>query len=375
MSVRSRGRDGSGRRPASPSRGSRTFTLGQVAAAVDGRVLGDPDLELSGVAALDRAGPSELSWVADARRLRDARRSRAGALLAASAEEAAGKPAVLVPSPLLALAAWLERAAARPRPRPGVARGARVDRTARLGRGVSVAAGATVAARARVGARSVLSAGVFVGEEAEVGEDCLLHPNSVVLDRCRVGARSVLHSGAVIGSDGFGYVWDGERHRKIPQVGIVRLEEEVEIGACSAIDRATLGETVIGRGTKIDNLVQVGHNVVVGEHSILCGQAGIAGSARLGRRVTLAGQVGVGDHATIGEGAVVSGQAGILTGAAVAPGALVSGMPAAPHRDFLKRSAIVARLPELLRRLEGLERRVAAMEQGGKPWKSESPKS
>ena len=353
----------------------RSFTLAQVASAVGGRVAGNALLRLSGVQGLDRATPRDLSWVADERRAREARDSRAGAVLAASEEDAAGKPAVLVRSPTLALVVWLEAWHPPARPRPGISKRAHVHATARLGRGVSVAAGATIEAGAVVGARSVLAAGSFVGREAVLGEDCYLHPNAAVLERCRVGARGILHAGAVVGSDGFGYVWDGERHRKIPQLGIVRTEEDVEIGANTTIDRATLGETVIGRGTRIDNLVQIGHNVMVGEDSILCGQAGIAGSARLGRRVTLAGQVGVSDHVTIGDGVVATGQAGIVRGANVEAGTTVSGMPAAPHREFLRRAAWVARLPELARRVEELERDRAEGGEGGKPWKSESPKS
>ena len=148
-----------------------------------------------------------------------------------------------------------------------------------------------------------------------IGEDDRLHANVGGLRRVPDRrSRCILQAGAVVGSDGFGYVWDGDRHRKIPQVGIVRLEDDVEVGANAAIDRATLGETVVGRGTKIDNLVQVGHNVVIGEHSLLCGQAGVAGSTRIGRRVTLAGQAGVADHATIGDGAIATAQSGIVTG-------------------------------------------------------------
>lgn len=346
-----------------------------MARAVGGRVVGDPGLRLSGVETLERATARDLSWVADARHARQANSSRAGALLVAREADAVGKPAVVVAQPTLALARWL--AVVRPlrRPRPRVSSRAYVHPSARLGRGVSIASGATVSAQARIGERAVLFAGVFVGEEAEIGEDCILYANAVVLDRCRVGARSILHAGAIVGSDGFGYVWDGRRHCKIPQIGIVRVEEDVEIGANVAIDRATLGETVIGRGTKIDNLVQIGHNVVVGEDVVLCGQAGIGGSSRIGARATLAGQVGVSDHATVGDGATVTGQAGIVRHAEVPPGAVVSGMPGAPHREFLRRAALIARLPELVRRLEELERRAGLAPKGERPWKSESPRS
>lgn len=346
-----------------------------MARVVGGRVHGDPKVRLSGVRGLDEAGPEHLSFVADPRRAADARASRAGALLVASADAAAGRPVVVVAAPLQALAAWLEAYLPLARPKPGVARGAHVHGSARLGRGVAVAAGATIGPRARIGARTVIGPGAYVGAGAEIGEDGFLHANAVVYAGCRIGARCILHAGAVIGSDGFGYVWDGQRHRKIPQIGIARLEDDVEVGANAAIDRATLGETVVGRGTKIDNLVQVGHNVSVGEHSLLCGQAGVAGSTRLGRRVTLAGQAGVADHATIGDGAIATAQSGIVTGAKVEAGTVVSGMPAAPHREFLKRAAWVARLPELARRVEELERRLEEAGKGGRPWSSESARS
>ena len=352
------------------------FTLADVADAVGGKVIGDPRLRLSGVQTLSRAGPEDLSWVADDRRARDARASRAGALIAPSPEAAGDKPCVLVRQSVVALAEWLDHWRPRPRVRAGVSRQARVHPSARLGKGVSIAAGATVAAGARIGARSVISTGAFVGEHAQVGEDSILHVNAVVLERCRIGSRCTLHAGAVVGSDGFGYVWDGDRHRKIPQVGTVRVEDDVEIGANSAIDRATLGETVIEQGSKIDNLVQIGHNVVVGEHSIVCGQTGVAGSARLGRRVTLAGQVGVGDHATVGDGSVVTAQGGVVSRAVVPPGSFISGMPAAPHREFLRRAALVARLPDMARRLDRLEKKeTASPAKGGESWNSESPRS
>ena len=345
--------------------GRRFFTLGEVARAVGGKPIGDPSLRLTGVETLERAEAGDLSWVAGSRNVRRALESRAGALIVASQESASGRPAVVVPNPTLALAVWLAASTAGTPPKPGVSRKAHVASTARLAKGVSIAAGATVEAGARIGARTVVRPGAYVGRDARIGEDCTLHVNTAVLDRCVVGARCTLYPGAVVGSDGFGYVWDGTAHRKIPQLGIVRVEEDVEIGANATIDRATLGETVIGRGTRIDNLVQVGHNVVVGENALLCGQAGISGSARLGNRVTLAGQAGIGDHAIIEDGAVVSGQGGVVSHGVVPAGSVVSGMPAAPHREFLKRSAWLARLPEIARRLEELEKLLARTPEGG----------
>ena len=333
-----------------------THTLAEVARAIGGRARGEATL--TGVGTLETAGPSDLSWVADPKLAPRAAASGAGALIVSDEALAAGKPCVIVERPQLALARWLEILRPLARRKPGVERGAFVHRSARLGTGVSVAAGATVSAGARVGARSVLAAGAFVGQNASIGEDCILHPNSAVLDGCRIGARCVLHAGAVVGADGFGYVWDGTAHRKVPQVGIVRIEDDVEIGANSAIDRATLGETVIGRGTKIDNLVQIGHNVVVGEHSLLCGQAGVGGSSRIGSNVTLAGQVGISDHVTIGDGAILTGQAGVARQARIEAGAVLSGMPALPHREFLKRAALLGRLAKALERLAELEKKL-----------------
>jgi len=351
-------------RPRRRSGSSAGFRLEEVAAAVGGRLHGNGRTRLRGVAPLESAGPHDLSWVADDRRSRDALASRAGALLAPSAALADGKPCVVVASPPLALAIWLESLHTSSSGKAGVARGAHVHPSARLAPSAAVEAGATVAAGARVGARTRLRAGAFVGEGAEIGDDCLLGPGSAVMAACRIGDRCILQPGAVVGSDGFGYVWDGARHRKIPQVGTVRVEDDVEIGANAAIDRATLGETVVGRGTKIDNLVQVGHNVVIGEHSILCGQAGVGGSSRLGRGVTLAGQVGVSDHVTVGDRAVLTGQAGIARRGRVEAGAVVSGMPALPHREFLKRAALVGRLEAAFERIAALEAALAKVGKG-----------
>jgi UDP-3-O-[3-hydroxymyristoyl] glucosamine N-acyltransferase len=342
---------------------------------VGGRVHGDDGASLTGVATLEAAGPQDLSWVVDERRSRESLKSRAGALLVADPGLRAGKPCVVVGSPQLALALWLEHLHPPERPPSGVAPGSFVHGTAKLGAGASVEAGATVEKGARVGARTRVRPGAFIGQDAVVGDDCAVGPGAAILARCRVGDRCILQPGAVVGSDGFGYVWDGQGHRKVPQVGIARLEDDVEIGANATVDRATLGETVIGRGTKVDNLVQVGHNVIVGEHSILCGQAGIGGSSRLGRGVTLAGQVGVSDHATIGDGAVLTGQAGIARRGRVGAGEVVSGMPALPHREFLKRAALVGKLEAALARIAALEAALKKLEKGGPPWSSGSAKS
>ncbi|HWC65917.1 MAG TPA: UDP-3-O-(3-hydroxymyristoyl)glucosamine N-acyltransferase, partial [Thermoanaerobaculia bacterium] len=228
------------------------------------------------------------------------------------------------------------------------------------GADASIGPGAVIATGAVLGDRCVLEANAFVGEGAVLGEAVRLGVGAVVAAGCRVGSRCRIAAGAVIGADGFGYVWDGAAHRRIPQVGIVVLEDDVDVGANACIDRAALTETRIGRGTKIDNLVQIGHNVVVGEHAIICGQVGIAGSAKIGNGVTLAGQVGVADRMVVGDRAICTAQSGVMR--EVEPGAVVSGMPAEPHADFLRREAAADRLPELFDRVRALEERGRAPE-------------
>jgi UDP-3-O-[3-hydroxymyristoyl] glucosamine N-acyltransferase len=200
--------------------------------------------------------------------------------------------------------------------------------------------------------------GVFLGDGVQLGEDSVLHPNVVIRDGCRIGNRVILHAGVVIGSDGFGYAGRGESRVKIPQAGIVVVEDDVEIGANTTVDRATLGQTVIRRGAKIDNLVQIAHNVIVGENSVVAAQAGIAGSTKLGKDVTIAGQVGIVNHIQIGDGATIGPQSGIPK--SVPPGAVLSGgIAAAPHAEWLKVMTLLPQLPKLWSSVRNLERQVA----------------
>jgi UDP-3-O-[3-hydroxymyristoyl] glucosamine N-acyltransferase len=216
----------------------------------------------------------------------------------------------------------------------------------------------------------VLFPGVYVGEGAEIGEGTTLYPNVAVLDRCRVGKRVIIHSGTVIGSDGFGFAPDQSGYVKIPQVGIVEIEDDVEIGANCAVDRAAMGKTRIGRGVKTDNLVQIGHNVTIGENTVLVAQVGIAGSTEIGRWVAMGGQVGVVGHIKIGDQARIGAQAGVAHD--VKPGETISGSPAFAHREWLRAQAVFPRLPEIRRNLGALERRLDELEKKlGKPEKPE----
>lgn len=337
--------------------------LSELAELVSGEVRGHASLRVTGLNGLAEAGPTELSFFGSARYRAEFLSTRAGAVLVPpDAPARPGLTTVVVANPHLAFAKISAALHERARPCPGVRPGAHVHERARVHPDAAVLAGATVEVDAEVGARTVLYPGAYVGERARVGADCTLYPNVTVREGCQVGDRVILHAGSVIGADGFGFVLDLEvpEHFKVPQVGIVRVEDDVEIGACSCVDRATFGETVVGRGAKIDNLVQVAHNVRVGPMSILCAQAGVSGSAELGSGVVLAGQVGVVGHIRVGDMAKVGAQSGVAH--SVPDGATVSGSPAFDHREWLKVSAALNRLPDLVKQVRSLQARVAELE-------------
>jgi UDP-3-O-[3-hydroxymyristoyl] glucosamine N-acyltransferase len=330
--------------------------LRELAERLGCELLGDGEVELRGVGALEQAGPGDLSFLASPRYAPRLQATRASAVVVAPGQDSP-LPRLLSANPQLTFARAVALLCPPARPAAGVHPSAQVHPTAQLGAGVHVGALAVVGARVRVGDRTVVHPTVVLYDDAVVGADCLLHSGVQVRERCRLGDRVVVQNGAVIGGDGFGFARDGDgRYHKFPQVGTVVIEDDVEIGALTAIDRAALGETRIGRGSKLDNLVQVGHSVSVGSDTVLCGQVGIAGSSRVGSNVTLAGQVGVAGHLTIGDGVVATAQSGIPS--SVEPGALVSGYPAIDNRAWLKSSAVFAKLPELQKRLRELERKV-----------------
>lgn len=330
-----------------------SYTLKEIADRVGGRLEGDPGRRLTGVQPLDAAGPRDLSFLTHPRYREAAAISRAGALLVRTGEQVEGRDLILVASPYTALATVMELFFPRRHPAPGVSPQAVVADGAVLGRDVSVGPLAVVADGCRLGDRVVLMPGVVLGEGVNVGPDTVLHPGVVIAEGTVIGARVVIHAGAIVGSDGFGYGEAEGGRARIPQVGIVRIGDDVAIGAGTTIDRATFGETVIGAGSRLDNLVQVGHNVTIGEGSVLVAQTGIAGSTRLGRSVVMAGQSGAAGHLCIGDGAVVGAKSAVL--ADLDPGAFVIGHPAIDHREWKRAQAAWRRLPDLLRRVQRLE--------------------
>jgi UDP-3-O-[3-hydroxymyristoyl] glucosamine N-acyltransferase len=333
-------------------------TVSELAALVGGEVFsGSGDAVIEGPAALESAGPGEISFFAHPRYAADLRTTRAAAVLVPR-DFAGETPAacIRVDDPSAAFTRITREFLREPAPPPaGVHPSAVVHSGAQIAPDASIGEQAVVMPGAVIGPRSVVMAGGYIGAGARIGAACLLHPHAVVGHGCLLGDRVILHSGAVVGSDGFGYDTQDGRHTKIAQSGIVVVEDDVEIGANTTIDRARFGRTVIGEGTKIDNLVMIAHNVVIGKHCIVCAQVGIAGSARIGNHVILAGQAGLVGHIRIGDGAIVGAQTGVSND--IEPGARVVGSPPRPIGDW-KRSIIrVDKLAELYDRVKKLEQR------------------
>jgi UDP-3-O-[3-hydroxymyristoyl] glucosamine N-acyltransferase len=336
------------------------FTLGQLAEALHAKLDGDATRVVTGVAPLDAASPADISFVTDPRYESAARASRAGAFIAPIGTR--GLPAAVLEceAPRRALVDLLTLFFPPPAPRPGidpaaiVAPGALVDPTASIGPLTVVEAGARVMARVQ------LLALAYVGSEVEIGEDTVIHPRVVLSGRVRLGRRVIVHAGAVLGADGFGYLPEGGINRKIPQVGGVIVEDDVEIGANTAIDRAMLGDTIIRRGAKIDNLVQIAHNAEIGPDCLVAAQSGIAGSSRLGHHVVLGGQVGIGDHVSVGDEAMMASQSG--TTVDLAGRTKYGGTWARPLLQSQRIWVAQAELPAIAARLKKLEQRLEAIE-------------
>ncbi len=336
-------------------------SIEELASLVGGRVAGGGagDVRITGAASVSDAQEGDITFFGNAKYLAALRASRATcALVPEDFSESIPAVPIHVANPSLAFAKILERFAPRPVVfPPGVHPAAFVGEGASLGKDVSIQPHAVIEPGATIGDRAFIGANVYIGHGARIGADSVIYPNVSVRERCLLGNRVIVHSGAVIGSDGFGFEMTAGRHVKIPQIGIVQIDDDVEIGANTTIDRARFGRTWIGEGTKIDNLVQIAHNVVIGKHSVIVSQVGISGSSRLGNYVTLAGQVGVVGHIEIGDQAVVAAQSGVSK--SVPAKQVMWGSPAAPMQEQKERHAYIGRLPKLWERVKKLEALVA----------------
>ncbi|HEX8960832.1 MAG TPA: UDP-3-O-(3-hydroxymyristoyl)glucosamine N-acyltransferase [Geobacteraceae bacterium] len=336
-------------------------SLKELAEYLGGRVIGDENVRVRGLASLDDAGPGEITFLANPRYASKVAATRATAVVLPPGAERHGRDVVEVKDPYLAFAKLLTLFTSRPFRARGVMPGAYVGVNVVMGDEITIHPGAHVADGVRLGNRVTLHPGVVLYEGVELGDDVTLHANVSVRERCRIGSRVIIHGGTVIGTDGFGYAPDGTGWYKIPQVGIVVIEDDVEIGANATIDRAALEITLIRRGTKIDNLVQVAHNCVLGENCMIMSQVGVSGSSKLGEHVILTGQVGVAGHLEIGANTMVGAKSGV-PGNLPANG-MFSGIPAIPHKEWLRAMGTVPKLPDMRKAVNALEKRVQELEE------------
>lgn len=339
-----------------------TWKLGEIASRLGAELEGDAELPIQGVAGLREARPGELSFLANPKYTEAVAETRASAVIVPRSFSGRAQGALLrVTEPYVGFLTVLRLFHPEERPRPrGIDARSAVHETADLGADLSIGPFAVIEAGARIDDGCWIGAGAYVGPGVRMGRSCTLHANVVLLHDVILGERVTVHAGAVLGSDGFGYVPGKDGHAKIPQVGTVVVEDDVEIGANVTIDRATLGETRIGRGVKIDNLVHIAHNVTVGERTLIVAQVGVSGSTQIGKQVIIGGQAGIAGHIQLGDGARVGAQAGVTKG--VAPGVTVSGYPAQEHERAKKLNAHLRRLPALADEVHRLEARVRALE-------------
>jgi len=335
-------------------------TLAELSAMVGGELTGDPEITVQGLADLALAGPGELAFLVKAAGLEKLKNSKASAFIVPHAVSYDEKPLIKVANPYLAAARIQNFFQGKPFQAEGISPKAHIGSDCDIPEEISIGPFVCIGDRVRLGKRVTLHPGVVIGDDTVIGDDCLLYHNVTVYHSCTIGARVVIHSGTVIGSDGFGFATDENgNHVKWPHIGTVQIDDDVEIGANVTVDRGTFGKTHIMRGTKMDNLVQVGHNVKIGENSLVVAQVGIGGSATLGNNVVLGGQVAIKGHIHLDDGVIVAAKSGVH--ANVPKNTIVSGIPAIPHKDWLKASTIFAKLPKLYGELLDMRKKIEKM--------------
>ena len=338
------------------------LTLAGIAAIVEGEVQGDFDKRIRDVAPFDNASDEQITFAGSPKYLKRIAETGAGAVIVPRDFQASFKNLILVDNPQVAFAKVVEAFHPPIKPETGISPNAHIGEGFACGQDVSIAPFVVIGSNVSIGRNVILHANVFIGDNVVIGDNVEIYPNVTILERCKIGNRVIIHAGTVIGSDGFGFAPDGEKYHKVPQIGIVQIDDDVEIGALNAIDRATFGKTWIQKGVKTDNLVQIAHNVTVGENSILVAQVGIAGSTTIGKHAVFAGQSAVAGHLNIGDNVIIGPQAGVAK--SVKSGEVLSaGLPAIPHRLWLRVQRVLPMLPELLKRLSKVEKQLKQIEE------------
>jgi UDP-3-O-[3-hydroxymyristoyl] glucosamine N-acyltransferase len=335
--------------------------LKDFALIVNGTIQGDPEIEITGVLGIMDAREGDITFVSSAKYLKQAHESKASCIIVKEPIPDLKLSQLCTPNPYFAFAKAIECFYPGPTFQSGISDRAVVSGRVVLGKNISVYPFAFLSEDVSIGDNTIILPGVFVGEKTKIGKHCVLHPNVVIREGVTIGDRVIIHSGTVIGSDGYGYTFEKGEHYKIPQVGGVIIEDDVEIGSNVSVDRATLGNTVIEKGTKIDNLVQIAHNVRIGEKSLIMATAAIAGSSEIGSYVTIGGQTALADHTVIDSGTMIAGKSGLF--GHVTKG-VYSGSPAIPHKDWFRSQALFAKLPEIYKRIIELERKIHSLEKG-----------
>lgn len=336
-------------------------SLKAIADATHGEAVGDKEKIIRGVAPFETADSSQITFAGGSTYLKRIADTRAGAIIVPKGFETAGRNLIRVDNPQRAFAQVVGLYHPSVPPSPGIDKRSSIGDDVHTGEKVFIGAFATIGNHVTIGSGSVIQNGVFIGDDVVIGDDAVIHPNVTIMRGTRIGNRVTIHPGAVIGADGYGFVNDGGRHHKIPQLGMVQLDDDVEIGACNTIDRATFGKTWIQRGVKTDNLVHIAHNVVIGEDSLIIAQVGIAGSTTIGHHAILAGQAGISGHLTIGNHVTVGPMTGV--GKPILDGEVVSsGSPAMPHRTWLRVQRVMPTLPDMKKKIADLERKIADLE-------------
>lgn len=332
-------------------------TLKEIATLIDGEIVGDESIVVTGICGIKEAKEGDLTFIANSRYLPLMQNTRASAIITSKDVKSAPKAIIRTENPSLAFAKMVSLLAPNEVKRPrGIHPTAVIGEKVKLGKNVAIEPYVVLEDNVEIKDNTILYAGVYVGHYTKIGRDCIIHPYAVIRERVVIGSRVIIHCGTVIGSDGFGFSTVQGVHHRIPQIGTVIIEDDVEIGSNVTIDRARFDKTLIKKGTKIDNLVQIAHNVVIGENSIIVAQSGISGSTTIGKNVTLAGQAGVIGHITVGDNVVVAAQAGVTK--SIPPNTCVSGYPAKPHALAKRINAFIQNLPDLFKRMKELEKEI-----------------